>query len=101
VSILTSCPAGKYAYVKFDALFKYLMNRSTLMQCLPHSASLCHLCCRRSSRCAPPLSDPHALHTPLELRNLCVTHFESSWATCAMHVSRVGSELSPFWIALE
>jgi hypothetical protein len=26
----------------------------------------------------PPLSDPHALHTRLELHNLCVTHFEPS-----------------------
>jgi hypothetical protein len=44
----------------------------------------------------PPLSDPHVLHTPLELRNLCVTRFEPSWVTCAMRVSRAGLELSPF-----
>jgi hypothetical protein len=44
----------------------------------------------------PPLSDPHVLHTHLELRNICVTHFEPSWVTCATHVSRVGLELSIF-----
>jgi hypothetical protein len=44
----------------------------------------------------PPLSDTHALHTRLELRNICVTYFKLSWVTCATHVSRVGSELSRF-----
>jgi hypothetical protein len=49
----------------------------------------------------PPLSDPHVLHTCLELCNLCITHFKPSWVTCATHVSRVGSELSHFWTASE
>jgi hypothetical protein len=44
----------------------------------------------------PPPSDPHVLHTPLELCKLCVTHFESAWLTCAMHVSRGGLKLSLF-----
>jgi hypothetical protein len=39
VSLRAPRHAGNYAYVKFDALFKYLMNRSTLMQCLPHSTN--------------------------------------------------------------
>jgi hypothetical protein len=30
-----------------------------------------------------------------------VTHFELSWVTCAMHVTRVGSELSHFLTASE
>jgi hypothetical protein len=87
-----------HAYVKFDALFKYLMNRSNLMQCLPHSLSLSHLCCRRPPRFVP--LDPHVLHTPLELRNLCVTRFKLSWLTCTMYMSRVGSKLSPFLVRL-
>jgi hypothetical protein len=49
----------------------------------------------------PPLSDPHVLHTRLELRNLCVTYFEPSWVTSTTHVSCVDSELSHFWTALE
>jgi hypothetical protein len=44
----------------------------------------------------PPLSDPHELHTLLELHNQCVTRLEPAWLTCATHVSRVGLELSPF-----
>jgi hypothetical protein len=31
VSLRPPRPAVNYAYVKFDALFKYLMNRSNLM----------------------------------------------------------------------
>jgi hypothetical protein len=44
----------------------------------------------------PPPSDPHVSHTPLELWNLCVNHFEPAWLTCSMHVSCAGSELSIF-----
>jgi hypothetical protein len=47
----------------------------------------------------PPLSNPHVLHTYVELRNLYVTRFKPSWVTCATHVSRVDSELSHFWTA--
>jgi hypothetical protein len=36
------------------------------------------------------------LHTPLELRNLCITCFKSAWLTCATHVSRVGSNFLLF-----
>jgi hypothetical protein len=74
-------PVGNYAYVKFDVLFKYLMNRSTLMQCLPHSPPLTDVMSSlllSITEVHPPLYDPHMLHTPLELHNLCVTHFEPS-----------------------
>jgi hypothetical protein len=47
------------------------------MQCLPHSPSLCHNPAAVDHQGAPPLSDPHVLHTPLDLRNLCATRFES------------------------
>jgi hypothetical protein len=45
--------AQLHVYVKFDALFKYLMNHSTLMLCLFHFPSLCHLCYRRPPRFVP------------------------------------------------
>jgi hypothetical protein len=49
----------------------------------------------------PPPSDPHVLHTTLELHSLYVTRFEPTWLTCATHVSCVGSKLSHFLAASE
>jgi hypothetical protein len=94
-------PTGNYAYVKFDALFKYLMNHSNLMQCLPPLPVVVTSLLPSTTEVRPPPSDPHALHTPLELHNLCVTRFEPSWVTCATHVSHIGSELFPFWTTSE
>jgi hypothetical protein len=71
------------------------------MQCLPPLPVVVSSLLPSTTEVRPPLWDPYALHTPLELCNLCVTHFEPSWVTCVTHVSRLGSELSPFWTTSE
>jgi hypothetical protein len=92
---------GNYAYVKFDALvqiFEKSFNFNAMYVPLPIVVSSL---LPSIIELHPPLSDPHVLHTLLELRNLCITRFKPSWITCATHVSRVGSEWSHFWTASE
>jgi hypothetical protein len=93
VSLQALRPAGNYAYVKFDALvqiFEESLNFNVVYAPLPVIVSSL---LTSTTEVRPPLSDSHALHTCLDLCNLCITHFKLSWVTCATHVSRVGSEL--------
>jgi hypothetical protein len=80
VSLRALCPAGNYAYVKFDTLFNIFdesLNFKTVSAPPPVVVSSL---VPSTVEVRPPLLDPHVLHTHLELRNLCVTRFESSWA---------------------
>jgi hypothetical protein len=78
VSLRAPHPTGNYAYVKFDAfiqIFEESFNVNGVSAPLPVIVSSLLL---PTTEMCPPLSNPHALHTRLELCNLCVTRFEPS-----------------------